>query len=86
MDIFDKIQSFANMGYTIDYMAVDQISNGHKKDVDAGHMPRITFTVVVTEIENDMQLYAESFDTVKDALDNGVRFLEKYKRKEIDNV
>lgn len=78
MDIFEKIESLAKQGIIVDCVAVNQIQNGYKEQVEDGSMPLITYTVEVMNNELSDMLYTESCDTFKEALESGVKATEDF--------
>lgn len=80
-DIFEKIQSLIKQGVVIDCIAVNQAQNGYQEQVAIGDMPLITYTVEVMDVSLSNMLYAESCDSFKEALENGIKAAEKYLSK-----
>ena len=75
MDIFKRIQKLNKKGIIIDCVAINQIDNGNKNDVEKDIIPIITYTVEVMDISLEM-LYTESFDSFKEAIEAGVKTAE----------
>ncbi len=78
MSILKQIEDLAQKGIKVEYNIVDQFINGNKKDVGKGYVPRITYTVYVTIIEDEQEIYSESCDELEIALKQGVNASNEY--------
>lgn len=76
MDILSRIEQLSKIGYTIEYVTVDQIAEGHKEWVDSGEIPPITYTVYVIRISDGEHIYIESFNHIRDCLEAGIKYVE----------
>jgi hypothetical protein len=74
MNLFQKIEEWANKGISIEYIVINQIENGYAEQVDKGHMPLITYTVYVNRQSDGETLYTESFDHIEEALTAGINY------------
>jgi len=76
MDIFNKIESLAKKGYSIEFISVDQHDNGMDKDISKGLIPAITYTINVIRLSDSESIYTESFNHIKEGLLTGIKFTE----------
>lgn len=77
MNLFQKIEEWANKGISIEYVVINQIENGYGEQVKKGIMPLVTYTVYVNRQSDGETLYAESFDHIEEALTAGVEYADK---------
>ncbi|MDY8021226.1 hypothetical protein [Paenibacillus polymyxa] len=75
-DLAKKIIYWAGRGLQISYDIINQIDNGHRKDVESGYMPLHTFTVYVFSKEQEDYIYMVSHDDPIEALQDGVVYCE----------
>lgn len=77
MEILEQIEKIANKGYSIEYITLDQIAEGHKELVDKGYFPPITYTAYVIRISDGEQLYVGSFDHIIDCFKAGIKYIKE---------
>jgi len=75
-DLAKKIIYWAGRGLEISYDIINQIDNGHQKDVDSGYVPLHTFTVYVFSKQQEEYIYMVTHDDPIEALKDGVAFCE----------
>lgn len=75
-DLATKIIYWAGRGLEVSYDIINQIENGHQKDVQSGHSPLHTFTAYVFSKEQEEYIYMISHDDPIEALKDGVAYCE----------
>ena len=76
-DTLEQVKDWANKGFFIDYTIIDQDVNGYGGDVAEGLMEPITYTVTVATNEWDVIHTIAGFESPKEALEDGIKFVEK---------
>lgn len=76
MDILEQIQWWGKKGIFIEYITIDQIANGYGHEVAKGVMPAVTYTVNV--IKDGDYLHEVSFDSLKEALEDGLQYAKAH--------
>lgn len=77
MNLLEKINSYVQKGFYIDYQIVNQYENGCGDMVDEGRMPEYTYTVYVKRYNSEDILFELSVDTLEECFKEALKFLEK---------
>ena len=76
-DLFTRHEALRQKGIIICVVAINQISNGNESLVKKGIMPKVTFTVEVTDESLEDLMYNISCDSFEEALQEGIEYAEK---------
>lgn len=75
-NILETIEKIARDGYSIEYVIVDQVQNGYKKDIEKGLMPKVTYTVYVTRLNDSKVMHTESTNSIRECLIIGIKYVQ----------
>lgn len=77
LEIFNKVDKWAQKGLYIEYYIIDQVENGYEKEVEKGEINPFTYTITVLDAKKDVEIFKKGmYDKLAVGMKEAFQFLE----------